>query len=65
VVAPDALGEYSARRLPPNPIGRSGRMNTRLMGYCTVKGLGATVLALPSRPSPHTYQLPADDGAER
>jgi hypothetical protein len=43
---------------------RPGRMNTKPMGYCTVKGLGFTVLALPSRPSAHTYQLPADAGVE-
>jgi hypothetical protein len=30
--------------------------------YCTAKGLGLTVGALPSRPSPQTYQLPADAG---
>src|ERR1700760_135711 len=35
------------------------------MGYCTVKALGLTILALPSSPSAQTNQLPAVGGVAK
>jgi hypothetical protein len=61
-IAADRSGAYKATRLFPTPSTRSGPMKTRLIFYCTRNGLGLTVRALLSRPSPQVNQVPAAAG---
>ena len=53
-----------ATRPPSTRIGRPGATNTTLMFQVTVNGVGQTVGLLPSVPSTHAYQVPADAGVE-